>query len=265
MMTLIGDYNRAGADALYNVIAHELAHMWIPMMLSTNERRYAWLDEGTTSFNEANARVEFFEGREDPWPAEQSGYVAAVRRGQEGPIMRWSDFHRPGAAYGVASYSKPSSVLHALRGVLGEAEFDRAMRAFYDRWAFKHPYPWDLFNTFEDVTGADLDWFWQSWYYESSEEGEWYLDQAVEAVERLPSGETRVTIADRGWVPMPVLLRITRENGEVLERRIPVERWLEGAERVSITVPEGAAVERVEIDPAGYFPDVDSGNDVWRR
>ena len=34
--------------------------------------------------------------------------------------MRWSDFHIPGPAYGVASYPKPASVLTALRGVLGD-------------------------------------------------------------------------------------------------------------------------------------------------
>ncbi len=263
MMTIIGDYNRAGADALYNVTAHELAHMWIPMALSTNERRYAWLDEGTTSFNENNARVEFFEGRDDPYPGEQRGYASAARNGQEGPIMRWSDFHRPGPAYGVASYAKPAAVLHALRGVLGEERFDRAYKEFYERWAFKHPYPWDLFHTFEDVTGEDLSWFWRSWYYESTQDGEWFLDQAVADVERLDSGETRITIADLGWIPMPVQLRITRQNGEVLERTVEVWHWLSGRDRATVTLPAGEPVERVEIDPEGYFPDMDRGNNVW--
>ena len=263
MMTLIGDYNQAGADALYNVTAHEVAHMWVPMILNTNERRYAWFDEGVTTFNENNARVEFFEGEDDPWPREHRGYLSAAAAGQEGPIMRWSDHHRPGPAYSTASYAKPGSVLHALRGVLGEEAFNRAYREFYDRWGFRHPYPWDMFNTFEDVTGEDLDWFWRSWYYESTQDGDWYLDQAVAEVERLQSGETRITVADLGWIPMPVPLRITRSNGEVVERTIPVERWLEGAERVSVTIPAGPAVTEVEIDPAGYFPDIDPRNDRW--
>lgn len=265
MMTIIGDYNRAGADALYNVTVHEVAHMWVPMMLNTNERRYGWLDEGTTTFNENNARVEFFEGRDDPWPADQGGYLRVAASGGEGPIMRWSDHHRPGAAYSTASYSKPASVLHALRGVLGEERFERAHRAFYERWAFKHPYPWDLFNTFEDVTGEDLDWFWHSWYYESTEEGVWHLDQAIENVERLESGETLITVVDHGWVPMPVPLRITRADGAVVERTIPVDRWLAGASRATITLPAGAPVERVEIDPAGHFPDMNRRNNSWTR
>lgn len=265
MMTIIGDYNRAGADALYNVTAHEIAHMWVPMMLSTNERRYGWLDEGITTFNENNARAEFFEGRDDPWPAEHNTYARVAGRGEEGPIMRWSDHHRPGPAYSVASYAKPAAVLHALRGVLGEESFDRAHREFYDRWAFKNPYPWDLINTFEDVTGEDLEWFWRSWLYESTEDGAWYLDQGVAAVERLESGETRITIADHGWVPMPVPLRITREDGSVVERTIPVDPWLEGAVRTTITVPAGPPVTHVEVDPKGWFPDLDRRNNSWSR
>ncbi|MEJ2504576.1 MAG: M1 family aminopeptidase, partial [Gemmatimonadota bacterium] len=235
MMTLIGDYNRAGADPLYNVTAHELAHMWLPMMASVNERRFAWLDEGTTTFLENNARADFFPGA-DPYGGEQRGYLSTAASGMEGPMMRWSDFHRPGPAYGTASYAKPASVLHALRGVLGEETFTRALRTFFDRWAFKHPYPWDFFNTFEDVSGRDLDWFWRSWYYESAADGErWYLDQSVEAVERLESGETRVTVRDLGWVPMPAVLTITRSDGTTLERTVPVDRWLEGADRATVT------------------------------
>lgn len=262
MMTLIGDYNRRGGDALYSVIAHELAHMWVPMILSTNERRYAWLDEGTTSFNENNARAEFLEGS-DPYSGEQQGYLSVARMGAEGPIMRWSDLHRPGRSYSVASYAKPAAVLHALRGVLGAETFERAWREYYDRWAFRHPYPWDMFNTFEDVAGRDLDWFWRSWYYESTQDGNWYLDQAVADVERLANGEVRITVRDLGWVPMPVHLRITRSDGEVLERTIPVDRWLAGADEAAITIPAGPEVTGVAIDPEGYFPDIDRRNNDW--
>ncbi len=264
MMTLIGNYNDRGPEALYSVTAHELAHMWLPMTLSTNERRYAWLDEGTTSFNENNARAEF-DPDSDPRQEEQDGYLSVARAGLEGPIMRWSDFHRPGPAYGVASYAKPASVLHALRGVLGDDVFMDAYQEFYRRWAFKHPYPWDLFRTFESVSGQDLDWFWRAWYYESTQDGEWYLDQAVTSVDRLDSGATRITVQDLGWVPMPVLLEITLADGQVLDRTIPADRWLTGANEAVITLEPGTgSVTGVVIDPDGLFPDMDRSNNRWK-
>src|SRR5690606_16669128 len=62
MMTLIGDYTAAGDSALYAVTLHEIAHMWVPMIAATDERRYGWLDEGTTSFNEVQGRRDYYPG-----------------------------------------------------------------------------------------------------------------------------------------------------------------------------------------------------------
>lgn len=259
MMTLIGDYNNAGDSALYNVTAHELAHMWVPMIVSTNERRFAWFDEGATSFNENQSRKEFFPGEASD-TGDRNNYLNVARSENEGEMMRRSDYHYPGPAYVTASYWKPATVLAALRELLGEEIFTRAYREFFDRWAWRHAYPYDLWNTFEDVSGRDLDWFWYSWYYTT-----WTLDQAVESVDALPGGGTRITIHDRGRVPMPARVHITRADGSTFVREVPVEHWLSGEVRATIDLESGAAVSRVEIDPSGAFPDVDRANNVWVR
>jgi aminopeptidase N len=259
MMTLIGDYTAAGDEALYNVTAHELAHMWVPMIVSVDERRYSWFDEGTTSFNENQVRKDIFRGvPSDSLEAEV--YLRTARAGEEGEMMRRSAYHYPGPAFGVASYAKPATVLVALRGLLGEDTFQRAYHEFYDRWSWKHPYPWDLWATFEDVSGRDLDWFWRSWYYET-----WVLDQAIGEVSTGPGGTATITVEDRGEVPMPARLRITLESGAVIEREVPVETWLRGVRTASVTVDAPAPVVRVEIDAEHAFPDVDRRNNVWVR
>ncbi|MFQ5689525.1 MAG: M1 family metallopeptidase [Gemmatimonadota bacterium] len=260
MMTLIGDYNARGDSALYYVTAHELGHMWVPMTLSTDERRYGWMDEGMTTYLENQARKEFFPGN----PAdslERESYLAVAGTGREGPMMRWPDYQYPGPAAAVASYSKPATLLAALRGLLGEQIFLRAYRTFMEEWAFKQPKPWDFFHTFDRVSGRDLWWFWRSWYYET-----WTLDQAVERVSPSADGSgTQVLIEDRGRVPMPARLLITRVDGTRLRREIPVRRWLAGARQAAVTVPAGAPVIRVEIDPEHVFPDADRENNVWVR
>lgn len=258
MMTIIGDYTRAGDEALYNVTAHELAHMWVPMIVSINERRFSWFDEGTTSFNENQARKDIFPGVESD-EQEAENYLRVARMGLEGEIMRRSDYHYPGPAYGVASYAKPATVLVALRGLLGEETFDRAYREFYDRWEWKHAYPWDLWNTFEDVTGEDLDWFWRTWYYET-----WVLDQAITDVSAV-GGTTVITVTDLGDAPMPARLTIMLENGEELRREVPVDVWLGGARSSTVEVASPSPVVRVEIDADGVFPDANRENNVWTR
>ncbi len=256
MMTMMGDYNAAGDASLYGVTVHELGHMWIPMIVATDERRTAWMDEGTTTFNENNALASLFKGT-NPYLTDQATYLMTARSGEEGEIMRRSNYHYSSRAYGNASYSKPGSVLHALRGVLGEEVFNAGYKTFFSEWAFRHPYPYDLFNTFERVSGRDLDWFWRSWYYET-----WTLDQAVADVQA--SGDhTTITIEDRGGIPMPVYLVATTASGDAIRRQIPVDVWLAGARTATLDIETTDPIVSVQIDPELYFPDVDLTNNFW--
>jgi aminopeptidase N len=258
MMTLIGDYNDASDEDLYNVVAHELAHMWVPMLVSSDERRYSWLDEGTTTFNETQSRADFLPGRKH-WLGEHEQYLAVARAGEEGEMMRRSAFHYSPEAFGVASYSKPASALIALRAVLGDDIFMNGYRTFLQQWKYRHPYPWDFFNTFEAASGRDLDWFWRSWYYET-----WVLDQAVGGT-RTEGNSTRIFVENRGRMPLPTLLQITLGNGETRTAAIPVEHWLAGNRQGDVTLTTQSPVVRVEIDPEQLFPDIDRENNVWPR
>ena len=135
-MTIISGYTTASDAALYGVVAHELAHMWVPMIVSVNERRYGWLDEGTTSFNETQAR-EAFLGDSSAEREEMDTYLEYDDDELVGEMMRWTDYHVPGPGMFVASYPKPSTTLLVLREVLGVETFDRAYREFFDRWAVR--------------------------------------------------------------------------------------------------------------------------------
>ncbi|MDH3495550.1 MAG: M1 family metallopeptidase [Gemmatimonadota bacterium] len=253
MMTLIG--GASNDRGLYGVTAHELAHMWVPMIVGNDERRHAWMDEGTTSFNGGAASNDFYGGRSEL--GNYQGYLQITRADMEGPIMTWSDYHTNGWAYGTASYAKPATLLWTLRGLLGPETFAKAYHTYIRRWAFKHPQPWDLFNTFSDVSGQNLEWFWRSWYYET-----WTLDQAVQSVRSGRNGTT-VVVEDRGRVPMPARLTLTLADGATARAEIPVDRWLTGARRGEITVRTPSPVVKVEIDAEQVFPDADRGNNVW--
>lgn len=259
MMTLMGSYQGRSPMSLYAVTAHELAHMWVPMQVASNERRYAWMDEGTTTFNENQAKKAFYPNNPNPDLTDFRSYLGITFTDLEGEIMRRSDYHYSGAAYSVASYPKLASVLVALRGLLGEETFMKAYHTFMERWQFKHPYPWDLFNTFEDVSGRELDWFWRSWYYET-----WTLDQAVAEVTEVENG-TRIVIQDYGQIPMPAEVEITLANGDIITRIIDVETWLKGATSVIFNIDTNSAVTKVRIDPEHKFPDTDRSNNVWKQ
>ena len=259
MMTIIGgDYD---PRSLFSVTYHEISHMWIPMLVSTDEKTYAWMDEGMTEFNESEGEDDFFPANFDAdyegWAVEnQQSYYRIAGTPDDAPSMRHADNYTYGAPSRVfASYSKPRVMLHALRGVLGQETFFEAYRTFFDRWAYKHPTPYDFFNTVEDVAGRELDWFWTGAFYEA-----WTMDHAIADVDR-DAGQTRVTVADRGKIVMPVKLQATLESGETVTRTVGVETWMEGARQVILTL-DGTATS-VTLDPEHDFPDVDRSNNSW--
>ncbi|HEV7589232.1 MAG TPA: M1 family metallopeptidase [Longimicrobium sp.] len=251
--------NRAGsAEDLQSVIAHELGHEWFPMTVGSDEASYAWMDEGVNSFYEDRAHESFFPGT--PPGGSAASYLRVAGHDAEVPLMRHTDLVSPYGARTVAAYTKPAAVLLALRAVLGDSVYNRAIREYVRAWSFRHPQPWDFFNTFEGVAGRDLDWFWYPWFFETG-----VLDQSVESV-RAVDGGVQVVVRDRGDNPMPTFVSVTTGSGTVTEQEVPIEWWIggRGARTATLLVPTyGGAATRVEIDPRRLFPDVNRANNIW--
>jgi len=261
-MTLMQPW--ADTLSLAGDLMHETGHMWFPMQVGSDEKRHPWMDEGLTQFDVAQGmRMIYGEPREggrpnDSEPGQRSLYLEAARQGHETTLMRHGD-RFPEDLYLVMYYDKTAQVLASLRSILGEPTFHRALREYGRRWTGRHPEPADFFNTFDDVSGRDLSWFWRSWFYEP-----WSLDQALGPV-RVDGDSVAITVEDVGLAPMPVRLAVTRADGSVQRLELPASAWLDGSRRHVVRVAARPEVVRVEIDPEGAFPDVDRSNQVWER
>ncbi|HEU4699667.1 MAG TPA: M1 family aminopeptidase, partial [Gemmatimonadales bacterium] len=209
MATCIG--RARDTTGMFGVTIHETAHMWFPMQVGSNETAHGWQDEGLTQFNEAQASRAFFADTNLVHDERDSrnSYLALARSGLEQPMMRHGDLYPSYFAYAISSYSKTASLLTALRALLGEETFDQAYREYGRRWQFKHPTPYDMWRTFDQVSGRDLWWFWRSWFFE-----DWRLDQAIAGV-AVRGDSAAITVEDRGLVPMPVRLAVTHADGSV--------------------------------------------------
>ena len=245
---------------LYAVLSHEVAHQWWSMMVGSNETLYAWQDEGLTTYVEDLSVAERFPGSE-PAVQTRDAYLAIAGTDGERPSMREPDLYGIGSQYGIATYFKPATAFRALGAVIGDSTVHAGLRVYARRWLLKHPAPWDLFNTIEDVAGRELDWFWHSWLYTTAT-----LDYAITAVDiaSTATGErVRVTIEDQGEAPMPVPLVATFADGSIRRFTVPVEPWLDGRVRQRLVLDVPAGIRRIEID--AVLPDVDPGDNVWVR
>jgi hypothetical protein len=256
MMTCIGgQWDTLG---LYEVTTHEIGHMWFPMMVGSDEKRVAWMDEGLTQFDQSQAMADFFRGFDDE-ARNRKNYLDFAEMGSEVELMRHGDRYPSYPSYGVAAYYKPATIMVALRGVLGADVFNKALKEYIRRWAYKHPSPYDLFHTFEDVSGQDLSWFWRGWFFET-----WELDQAIDTV--TAAGDSlEIVVTNEGKAPMPIRLAITRIDGQVQHIALPAQVWLQGNRRRSIRVSRQPTVRTIEVDAEKDFPDLDRSNQVWPR
>ncbi len=248
---------RAQGRGLVGVTVHELSHFWVPMIVGTKEMAYAWMDEGLTTFNTALA-MDAWLGTDDARLGSMNGYLQAARFEAEVPIMRHTDYAENPFGRSVAAYSKPGTLMHTLRHMMGPERFDAAYRDYARTWAFKHPMPWDFFRIMEEAAAADLDWFWQAWFYETAT-----LDQAVASV-RPVTGGVEVTVENRDDGVMPVELVLEGTDGRSETVRWPVSVWA-GTRSVTRTVPFAGDVAAVRIDPGMWYPDIDRSNNDWER
>lgn len=253
MMTIIGVTR--SERSVQSVTAHELIHMWFPMIVGSDEKSFAWMDEGLTSATQPFTDRDFW--RQDDVSNGFGSYMMFAKRGRETEAMRPADQFPSQGPYGFASYQKTAAIMHQLRYMLGDDVYLKALREYIADWAFKHPYPQDLFNTFSRVAEQDLDWYFSAWFYET-----WKLDHAVESV--VTEGDkTTVTVADTGRAPHPTVIAIEFEGGRETRTVVPVSHWLAGNSRWTLEIDERPV--RVRIDPDRRTLDVEKSNNTWVR
>jgi Peptidase family M1 domain len=251
---------------LYNVVTHEIGHMWFPMIVASNERAFMWQDEGFNTFINTFSEARRYPAKGDQMAraANERGTVEQVMRaGVEGPIITTPDRIDP-RLLGVSAYVKPSVGLQLLRQeILGPEAFDDAFRTYIRRWAYKHPTPSDFFRTMEDVGGRRLDWFWRGWFAENAR-----YDQAVDTVITRQSGDTaKVTVAfgNRERGVLPIRAHFTFSDGTTEDYHYPAEVWSTNSVRyVRRYNFVGKTVAKLEIDPENRIPDISRANNTWK-
>jgi hypothetical protein len=159
-----GYYSERIKYAMISVIIHEVGHNFFPMIINSDERQWAWMDEGLNSFVQYLAEQEWernYPSRRGP--AYKITEYMALDKNLQVPIMTNPESI---ARLGDNAYGKPATALNILREtVMGRELFDYAFKEYARRWAFKHPSPADFFRTMEDASAVDLDWFWRGWFY----------------------------------------------------------------------------------------------------
>ncbi len=247
-----------------SVVTHEIGHMWYPMIVGSDERRYAWMDEGFNTFINTFSEEGYFKRDDTQRRRGETGFVIGNRPDPDGPTDH--DLRQPlpdRCNLGSLAYIKPGLGLLLLRNkILGPAVFDPAFAEYTRRWAFKHPQPADFFRTMEDMSGRDLDWFWREWFFSTA-----VLDQRIESVTSAVASDGRINVSvviqNAGQMVMPVELQLRFVDGSSKTYNLPVEIWYKG-DSYTATMTVDRAVASASVNPDGMFPDLNAANNSWK-
>jgi hypothetical protein len=248
------------ADTVFSrfVVEHETAHTYFPFYMGINESRYAMMDEGwATTF-------EYLIGTADLGPDRASEFFKQFRVNgwannpsplEDLPIITPADALSPGA-YGDNAYGKAALGYLALKDMLGDDTFRRGLHEFMSRWHGKHPIPWDFFNTFNDVTRQNLNWFWNDWFFSNG-----YIDLGVRSVTKTGSGY-EVVIDNIGGMTVPVDLAVQFADGTSDVRHQTASIWSADRRVAKVPVATGKAIQSIDLR-TGIWVDTDSTNNRW--
>ena len=242
---------------LFWITAHEIGHDWFPMIVGSNERRNAFMDEGFNTFIDIGESAEFAGGvygpkRDSEYSAdgEPADTILKVLDNSAAPnILMPADAYSWQLGHPVSYFKGAYGMVLLREQILGKDRFDWAFRKYIRDWAFKHPSPSDFFREMDSEGGEDLSWFWRGWYINN-----WRFDLAVTAVDG-----SRLTLLNKGQLVLPATVEVRYIDGTVARFKVPVESWESKGE---LTWIGEKPIASVVVDPDHVLPDNDRSNNT---
>ncbi len=237
---------------LMGLTFHEILHNYFPFYMGTNERKYAFMDEGWARyfpkgflevyepddkyFQRSIAQYEDFAGQENDMPPMIPTYI-------------FNDYQ----TQRIAAYTRPAVAYFVLHETLGDELFKACLLEYMNRWMGKHPMPYDFFNTFNDVADEDLSWFWKPWFFDRG-----LPDLAIQEL----TPENVLLIRKNGNIPVPVELQVIFEDGTEKQISKNTRVWADGKKVLAIQLSSHSTVKEINLGN-DLIPDSHRKDNHW--
>ena len=236
---------------------HEIAHTYFPFYMGINESRYAFMDEGwattfelligTSEVGKEKAESLYKQFRINRW-------IHDPATAEDLPIITPSSEQRGG--YGNNSYGKPSLSYFALKDMLGDELFKKALHTYMSNWNGKHPIPWDYFNSMNSGSGKNLNWFFNNWFFTNS-----YIDLNLRDVVR-SAGGYELNIENIGGFAIPFDVEVSYGDGTIESFHQTAGVWELNQKDIKVTIKSAKKIQSVTLN-GGIFMDADESNNKW--
>ena len=148
-------------------VAHELFHQWFGDLATTESWSNLTLNESFANFSET-LWFEYKHGK-DAGDAVNYHDIEKYLADPANPSKNLVRFYYTDreAMFDMVTYSKGGRILNMLRNYVGDSAFFKSLNLYLNNFKFKNAEAHNLRLAFEQVTGEDLNWYWNQWYYGS--------------------------------------------------------------------------------------------------
>jgi len=236
---------------------HEISHTWFPFYMGINETRYGFMDEGwATTFELLYGRTQMSKDSADGFYKQfrVNGWIGDDNADEDLPIITPGE-NLSGRGLGNNEYGKPSLAYFAIKDLLGDEMFRKCLHGFMEHWHGQHPVPWDFFYTFNNISGENLNWFWNAWFFSNN-----YIDLSVNSIHAINNGY-QVSIGNIGGFPVPVDIQLNFKDGSIQTIHKSPEIWSGNQKQATIAITNKKALQSVQL-VTDIFVDADESNNL---
>ncbi|RKY93847.1 MAG: M1 family peptidase [Ignavibacteriae bacterium] len=250
---MVNDGSAKSKAGTVGVTSHEIAHTYFPFYMGTNERKYAFMDEGWAvmlpyDFQERMAEY-------DPRKRQISAYQRYAGTERDVPLIVPS-VSLIGATYRMYAYARPGAAYEFLRNTLGDKLFLKALHNYMSNWHGKHPIPYDFFNSMNSGAGENLDWYWKPWFFDFG-----YPDLSITKVV-IGGTNLSVTVKKEGNIPIPIKLTFIYSDNTETEIYKDASVWSDGKDEIIITEKTTKTIEKIKLGDS-HIPDVNHKRNTY--
>ena len=231
---MVNDGDMSNFTHTLYLTAHEVGHTYFPFNTGLNEQRYAWMDEGLITYFPRKFVKEYV--NDSTYSVHENiikGYNQKAGSEQEAPLMVPS--FNTGTGYRYHAYSKSSVAFYELCSYLGEDIFNKSLQVFAKNWEHKHPSAYDFFYTINQVSGENLSWFWNTWFFG--------MENADLAIGNLKNN--KLQILNKGGLPVAIRLKIFDSNSSKM--LIYKANIWKNSDIFYVEIPKGFELRKAEL------------------
>jgi hypothetical protein len=241
------------------VVAHEVGHNWFYGMLGTNERKYAWMDEGINTSNEIRYMDTHYQGVDllksygvpsflgkfvgleklDDRAVQSLEYIAQTRANMaQACNINAKDYSSRN--YGAIVYAKSGLSFYYLRQYLGDELYDKVMKTYFETWKIKHPQPKDLQYIAESISGKNLTWLFQDLLGTKE-----VVDYKIKSSQS-SANVISVSVKNKSDIPAPLNIGLVKDN------KVIYQQWFQGFKNDSVLSlsTNVSDYDRITLDPS---------------